>query len=73
MRRQPVLVAYGHQVPSARSAAAVAAPADSADSAAVAAKADDSPRVARSALGRGVAKAAGVAAHARASASRAAK
>jgi hypothetical protein len=65
-------VAPASAVVAARSAAAVAAPADAADSAAVAAKADDSPRVARSALGRATAKAASSAGKARSAAARAA-
>jgi len=60
-------------VAKARSAAAVAAPAVADSSAADAAKADDSPRVGRSAVGRGVARAASAVTHARASASRAAR
>jgi len=66
-------VAPASAVVAARSAAAVAAPADAADSATDAAKADDSPRVGRSAAGRGVARAASAVTNARANASRAAK
>jgi hypothetical protein len=66
-------VAPASAVVAARSAAAVAAPADAADSATDAAKADDSPRVGRSAAGRGVARAASAVTNARANASRAVK
>jgi len=65
-------VASAKSVVAARSAAAVAAPAEVEGSVAVAAKADDAPRVGRSAAGRGVAKAASSAGHARSAAARAA-